>query len=138
MSIAPLPNQTITPNEIKNFESIEYKINNIKYLLKIFNDKNNLGFSIETLNSFPKKEYYYVFSLKNLQSINRFFLFFENTEEIKMSLVKMANEKNLTFLEEKDKCKIYITNTINDSKFLLKYSYKRHKIRNRKYYINNS
>ena len=53
MSIIPLPNQTITPNEIKNFESIEYKINNIKYLLKIFNDKNNLGFSIETLNSFP-------------------------------------------------------------------------------------
>ena len=119
MSIAPLPNQTITPNEIKNFESIEYKINNIKYLLKIFNDKNNLGFSIETLNSFPKKEYYYVSSLKNLQSINRFFLFFENTEEIKMSLVKMANEKNLTFLEEKDKCTIYITNTINDSKFCL-------------------
>ena len=36
-----------------------------------------------------------------------------------MSLVKMANEKNLTFLEEKDKCKIYITNTINDSKFSL-------------------
>ena len=36
-----------------------------------------------------------------------------------MSLVKMANEKNLTFLEEKDKCKIYITNTINDSKFCL-------------------
>ena len=63
MSIAPLPNQTITPNEIKNFESIEYKINNIKYLLKIFNDKNNLGFSIEILNSFPKKEYYYVSSL---------------------------------------------------------------------------
>ena len=53
MSIAPLPNQTITPNEIKNFGSIEYKINNIKYLLKIFNDKNNLRFSIETLNSFP-------------------------------------------------------------------------------------
>ena len=55
MSIAPLPNQTITPNEIKNFESIEYKINNIKYLLKIFNYKNNLEFSIEILNSFPKK-----------------------------------------------------------------------------------
>ena len=119
MSITPSPNQINTPNEIKNFESIEYKINNIKYLLKIFNDKNNLGFSIETLNSFPKKEYYYVSSLKNLQSINRFFLFFENTEEIKMSLVKMANEKNLTFLEEKDKCTIYITNTINDSKFCL-------------------
>ena len=44
MSIVPLTNQTITLNEIKNFESIEHKINNIKYLLKIFNDKNNLGF----------------------------------------------------------------------------------------------
>ena len=64
MSIAPLPNQTITPNEIKNFESIEYKINNIKYLLKIFNDKNNLGFSIETLNSFPKKRILLCFFFK--------------------------------------------------------------------------
>ena len=119
MSIAPLPNQTITPNEIKNFESIEYKINNIKYLLKIFNDKNNLGFSIETLNSFPKKEYYYVSSLKNLQSINRFFLLLWKLWRNKKEFSKSTNEKNLTFLEEKDKCTIYITNTINDSKFCL-------------------
>ena len=34
MSIAPLPNQTFTPNEIKNFESIEYKINNIKIFIE--------------------------------------------------------------------------------------------------------
>ena len=55
-----------------------------------------------------------------------------------MSLVKMANEKNLTFLEEKDKCTIYITNTINDSKFSLNILCKRQKIRNGKYYISNS
>jgi len=36
MSKAPLPNQTITPNEMNNFESIEFANNNNKYLLKIF------------------------------------------------------------------------------------------------------
>ena len=41
MSNAPLPNQTITPNEMKNFESIEIENNNIKYLLKFFNNMNN-------------------------------------------------------------------------------------------------
>ena len=41
MSNAPLPNQTITSNEMKNFESIEIENDNIKYLLKFFNNMNN-------------------------------------------------------------------------------------------------
>ena len=64
MSNAPLPNQTITPNEMNNFESIEFEINNIQYLLKIFTNMNNIGFLIENRNSFPKKEFYYESSLE--------------------------------------------------------------------------
>ena len=56
---APLPNQAITSNEMKNFESIEIENNNTKYLLKLFNNENNLGFLIEKINLFPKNEYYY-------------------------------------------------------------------------------
>ena len=117
MSNAPLPNQTITPNEMNNFESIEFEINNIKYLLKIFTNMNNIGFLIENRNSFPKKEFYYESSLEKLQSLNRFFLLFENIEEVKLSLIKMSNEKNITIIEEKDKCKINIINQINNTQF---------------------
>ena len=43
---------------------------------------NNLGFLVEKINLFPKKEYYYESSLENLQSLNRFFLLFENSEQV--------------------------------------------------------
>ena len=114
---APLPNQAITSNEMKNFESIEIENNNTKYLLKLFNNENNLGFLIEKINLFPKNEYYYESSLENLQSLNRFFLFFENIKQVKLGLIKMSIEKNLTITEEKDKCKINIINQINNTQF---------------------
>ena len=78
---------------------------------------NNLGFLVEKINLFPKKEYYYESSLENLQSLNRFFLLFENSEQVKLSLIKMANEKNITIIEENDKCKINIKNQINNTQF---------------------
>lgn len=110
-----------TPLEVKNFEnseSIQIENNeNEKFKLTISYNSNYIQFQIEDLISFPKKEYILNTSLEELQKINRYFLFFQSTQETSQILIKSSKNKNLFIINENNIYKIKIINPVNGEEF---------------------
>ena len=117
-----------TPNEITNFEiseTIELINNqNQKYKFIISNNSKLIQFIIEDTISFPKNEYIYTSTLEELQKLNRYFLFFQNVQEVGQNLIKLSKKNNLSVIIENNICKIKIINQINDEEFTIELSKK--------------
>ena len=67
-------------------EIYEYQSNDKKYKFKISNNKSLIYFEIEEINIFPKQDFNIYLNLEQLSKINKFFLQFENLNEISESL----------------------------------------------------
>ena len=117
-----------TPNEITNFENSEtielLNNQNQKYKLIISNNSKSIQFIIEDTITFPKNEYIYTSSLEELQKLNRYFLFFQNVQEVSQNLIKSSKKNNLSVIIENNICKIKIINQINDEEFTIELSKK--------------
>ena len=117
-----------TPNEITNFENSEtielINNQNQKYKFIISNNSKSIQFIIEDTISFPKNEYIYTSTLEELQKLNRYFLFFQNVQEVSQNLIKSSKKNNLSVIIENNICKIKIINQINDEEFTIELSKK--------------
>jgi hypothetical protein len=117
-----------TPNEITNFENSEtielINNQNQKYKFIISNNSKLIQFIIEDTISFPKNEYIYTSTLEELQKLNRYFLFFQNVQEVGQNLIKLSKKNNLSVIIENNICKIKIINQINDEEFTIELSKK--------------
>ena len=107
----------------KNYENSESIIlensKNQKHRLTISNNLKYIQFIIEDLLSALKKDYILFTTLEELQKINRYFLFFKDTQEANQILIKTAKEKYLSIVQEEDKCLIKIINKINNEEFTI-------------------
>ena len=113
---APTPEFEI----FENSESFQLEDNqNKENLFTISHNSKSIKLKIEDLSSFPKNEYILITSLVDLQKINRFFVFFQNTQETCQTLIKFAKNKNLNIVQENNICKIKIINQINGEEFSL-------------------
>lgn len=109
-----------SPVEITELSNtVEFELNKEKYKLSISNNAKNINIKIEDLLSLQKDEYVLETNLKDLQGINRFFLFFANLQEVNQSLIKQVKNGNISVSKGGDKCKFTIKNPINDEEFYL-------------------
>ena len=110
-------------NEINNFDNsevIELENNQSqKFKLTISNNSKLIQFTVEDLISFPKNEYIYIATLEELQKINKYFLVFQNTQEVYQALIKSSKQNSLRVILENDKCGVKIKNPINDEELTI-------------------
>ena len=110
-----------TPLEIleinEHSQTVEFELKKDKYKLTISNNSNKIQFKLEDLLSMKKNEYLLQTSLKELQKINRFFLLFQNLEEVNKSLIKLVITNNINISKQAEQCQFIIQNPINDEEF---------------------
>ena len=122
MSTAPnASEQTISFQGIKfnKKESFEIEGNEKKYKLNISNNEKLMFFEIEEKNKFPKQDFNIYLSLDELIKINKFFLQFDNLNEISESLKELIKKNSLKIENEEKKIKIKIINPFNNKEFFI-------------------
>ena len=105
--------------EFTKIESFEVETNNIKYKLKISNNERLIYFEIEEINKFPKQDFNIYLSLEELTKINKFFLQFDNLNEVLESLKQIIEKKYLKIENEKTNIKMKIINPLNNKEFFI-------------------
>ena len=107
MQIAP-PVVAIESDEktkgIKYNKKISCQIdsNNKNYNLTISNNESIMFFEVEEIDCFPKQDFNLHLNLEQIQKINKFFLQFDNLNEISDSLKKLTESKSIK-IEKKEK-----------------------------------
>ena len=123
MSTPPCAIEDFIPKMKYNFissETFEIKSNNNKvYIFKISYNENIINFEIEEKNSFPKSIHSLTKNLSELIKIDKYFVLFENTEEVFNSFKNLFSEKNLNLIEEDNIIKIKILNSITNKYFFI-------------------
>ena len=120
---------------LENSKKKELNIDKQNKLKIIYNDKNIL-FNI-TQNAIPLKEYELLLSLEQLYNINRFFLNFDNIDEIVNCLINSLKEKKSNINFNDNKCNIHILNQITNKAFDLSLNLKENDINTRMGYLEN-
>lgn len=69
--------------------------------------------------SLKKNKYFLQTNLKELQNIDRFFLIFENLNEVNQSLIKQVRKNNIDISKDGNVCKLKINNPVNDKEFTI-------------------
>ena len=115
--------KTCSANELNDFgnsETVELGQNqNQKFKLTISSNSKAIKFAVEDLISFPKNEYINISTLDELQKLNRYFLFFQNIQEVYQALIKSSKQNSLRVILENDKCGVKIKNPINDEELTI-------------------
>ena len=127
--------ERIEINTFDKSETLEIVSNqNEKYNLTISNNSNIIELKIDVINFFSENIFFFQATLEELQKINRFFLIFENINDISETLIKLAKEKNLKLEKNDDILKIKIKNQIIGNEFSIQLKEKekelKHKIDN--------
>jgi len=104
---APVPKPTINSEkkDIKYIQEYELNFDNIIYLLKIgkiVNEIEELIFFVEIKNSIEVLYYQIIFSLENLQKMNKIFRQFDTIDEIIDTLKEIISDKNIIIKKEND------------------------------------
>ena len=123
MSTPPLAfennNSLNKENKILSSEKYEMITNNKKFNFTMSYDDLNINLEIEEVNSMPKKEYRISKDLSELKKLDKYFLLFDKIDETFNSFKKLFSEKNINLLEENNKMKIKIKNTITNKEFFI-------------------
>ena len=98
-------------------ETYEYESNNKIYTLKISNNENIIYFEIEEKNNFPKQDFNIYLNLENLYKINKFFLQFENLNEVSDSMKKLIENKSIKIEKKEKEILLIIINRNNMKEF---------------------
>ena len=103
----------------KSTEIKDFFIDKQKYILKISYNNDLLVFEILEENSIPLKEYNLYLNYEELKQINKYFINFENIEEIFNSLKKLLSDNNLELIKEEKEMKIKIKNILTNKHFFI-------------------
>ena len=115
-----MASKSSTPLEITDqSETIEFELNKEKYKLTISNNSNKIQFKLEELLSLKRNQYFIQTNLKELQNIDRFFLMFENLQEVNESLIKQVKKNNIDISKDGNLLKLKIKNPVNDKEFTI-------------------
>ena len=121
MSTPPLAieQQVINNPEIKfkSTEIFDFYIEEKKFILKLSYNNEVLCFNVLEDKSLSLKEYILYQNYEELKKIDKFFILFENIEEIFNSLKRLISENNLSLIKEKDEIKIKIKNSLTNKYF---------------------
>lgn len=100
----PVSMQNDTIKGIKFDKNISRQIetNDKKYNIKISNNDKIIYFEIDEINNFPKQDFNIHLNLEELCKINKFFLQFDNLNEVSESLNKLLDSKSIK-AEKKEK-----------------------------------
>ena len=98
-------------------EMYEYESNNKKYKFKISNNESIIYFEIEEINYFPKQDFNIYLNLEQLCKINKFFLQFENLNEISESIKSLIENKSIIIEKKEKEMLLTIINPINKKEF---------------------
>ena len=98
-------------------EEFDFESNNIKYKLVISNNENIIYFKIKEINHLSKQDFNIYLNLEQLCKINKFFVQFENLNEVSESFKKLFENKSIK-IETKDKeVLLTIINPMNMKEF---------------------
>ena len=103
---------------IENSKTIEYEVDIEKKLIIIFNDKS-VSFSVIQSSSLLSKDYEVNLTLEQLYKINRFFLNFENINDLVDWILNSLKQKNSNIKFNNNKCFIQMLNLISNKSFEL-------------------
>ena len=103
----------------KSTKTKDFYIDKQKYILKISYINDLLVFEILEENSIPLKEYNLYINYEELKQINKYFINFENIEEIFNSLKKLLSDNNLELIKEEKEMKIKIKNILTNKHFFI-------------------
>ena len=116
---------TSPPNALENkinfssTETFNIQINEQKFKLKISCDEKIMLFEINEENDFQRKEFNLYQSLEELIKIDKFFLQFDNLNEVFNSIKILILNKNLTIIKEDKLMKIKINNPTLNKEFFI-------------------
>ena len=121
MSCPPLAADDDKLIEIKynKKESYEIDSNGKKYNFKISNNESIIFFEIEEINASPKQEFNIHLNLEQLCKINKFFLQFDNLNEISDSIKKIIDNKNAKIEKREKEMILTLINPMNMKEFNL-------------------
>ena len=98
-------------------DSIDMEINSNKTKIKLSYTPSIIKIFIEQINSFPKNEFLLSSSHSELKKINKYFQYFDSTEELIKSLHESIKDKSFQFFISNNICELEIKNPILKSKF---------------------
>ena len=103
---------------IENSNTIEHTIDTEKKLIIIFNDKS-VSFSVIQSSSLLQKDYEVNLTLEQLYKINKFFINFENINDLVDWIINSLKQKNSNIKFNNNKCFIQMLNPISNKSFEL-------------------
>ena len=103
---------------IENSNTIEHTIDTEKKLIIIFNDKS-VSFSVIQSSSLLQKDYEVNLTLEQLYKINKFFINFENINDLVDWIINSLKQKNSNIKFNNNKCFIEMLNPISNKSFQL-------------------
>ena len=106
-------------NVLNNKESIIISTEKNKIQIDISYDETTISINIEELDSFPKNQFYLFISFVELKKINKYFQYFDTTDEFIKSFKESIKNNTIKILIQGRKCEAEIINPILKSKFHL-------------------
>ena len=116
MEQPPPQNKFTYSLEQKSFEIISNKNNNFK--ITISNNIKYITFKAKQKNSIENNKYYSTIDLEEIKK-NKYFLFFDNLDEIYEEIINLMNKNKIDLIEEKDKLVLEIIISLSISSIKL-------------------
>ena len=103
----------------KSSELFDFLIDDEKIILKLSYNKEMLSFEIIDNNSISLKEFCLSQTFEELKKIDKYFILFDNIEDIYNSIRRLVAEKNLEIIKKDNEIKIKIKNSITNKYFYI-------------------
>ena len=100
-------------------ETFDFLIDKQKYILKLSYNNDILAFDIIEKDSIPLMEFSLYQNYEELKQINKYFINFENLEEIFSSLKRLISDNNLELIKGEKEIIIKIKNILTNNYFLI-------------------
>ena len=137
MEISPLVLESENKNnnnmniKFKSTEIFDFLIDDKKYIIKLSYNNEILAFEILEKNELSLKDFNLYQNYEQLKQIDKYFLLFENIEEIFNSLKRLISDKNLSLIKGENEIKIEIKNSLTNKYFFINIPLKDKNINNK-------
>lgn len=115
MISAPTPDKEME----KTLENIEMNINSIKIKIQLSYTISTLSILVEENNTLLKNDYLLENNFSSIQKYDKYFKYFETTEELAKSINESLKDKSINVILNNGKCELEINNPILKTKFRL-------------------
>jgi len=124
-------NKNNMENKFKSTEIFNFLIDEKKFILKLSYNNEILSFEILEENELSLKEFSLYRNYEQLRQIDKYFLLFENIEEIFNSIKRLISDNNLTLVKGENEIKIEIKNTLTNKNFFINIPKKEKNVNNK-------